>query len=292
MKKHLSNALVMAVLLVASYAAFSIITDMWWPAFGQQAPPISNSGGVVLDTGTVSRVKPIRRADGATAPDRVDTYGGYIVTNTIPTKHTLADEGSYFVASMTAGSSQAIFNGTSFSATSGLIALKNNDQQGNPNSKRMYLDYVKLFGWSAVPTSATSVHMLVATDNINRAPSAGSTTMTINNVNMDDYTGSIAQAYAVNLQSAQMTIPAAGPSVRQLTQCLLSSRIPVVQDSMECYFGAVEGAGGSIGTTAGRVVTNGAPVVIGAQQWAIFHVWMPSAAAVGSAELEVAWWER
>jgi hypothetical protein len=90
-----------------------------------------------------------------------------------------------------------------------------------------------------------------------------------------------------------LTIPAAGSAARQVTQCMLRSQIPVVRDSLECYFGAVDGAGGAMGTTGGRFVANGAPVVIGPQQWAIFHVWLPSqTGTTATAEYELAWWER
>lgn len=251
--------------------------------------------------GYPQRSKPTKNYDSRTAaiPARFSPFGEVYVQNPVPTKHLLADEGSYYVAGTTTSTSigSSITMGTmgtsvSFSATKAALVLKNNDQPG-PNSKRIYLDYVKFFNWTTAPTSAVSVNMAVEVDNVNRAPTAGNGTLTIVNANMDDATGSIANAFGFNIATtSMMTVPSAGAAARQVTQCMLKSQIPVVRDSLEAYFGAVEGAGGTMGTTGGRFVTNCAPVIIGPQQFVLIHVWAPSAAADPNTEYEMAWWER
>lgn len=251
-----------------------------------------------LMSGYTARSKPATRADSSTtiAGSRFGRYGESYVNSIVSTTHTLADEGSYFTAIVSVGSSQLYdaANSTSFSATKAVLALNNNDIAGAA-AKRIYIDNVKLFNWTNVPTSSLSVNMAVSLDNTSRAPTANNGSMTINNVNMDDGSASIARAYYVNAQvGAGMTVPAAGTAVRQVTQCMLRSAIAVVRDSLECWFGAPGGNGGSVGTTGGRVVVSGAPIVIGPQQWALFHVWFPSAAAASVAgnEFELSWWER
>ena len=260
-------------------------------AMGQS---FSNYSNAILN-GFVARTKPTPSLDSVSAPGvaRFSRYREPVVMNMVPTMHNLSDEGSYFTAVVSIGSSQ-LFDASllaTFSATRAVMALNNNDT----GTKRIYLDYVKLFNWTNVPTSSISVNMLVAVDSTSRLPTANNGSMTVQSANMDDVTGTIARAYYVNAQvGGGMTVPAAGSTGRQVTQCMLRSSIAVVRDSLECYFGAVDGAGGALGTAAGRFVANGAPVIIGPQQWATFHIWFPSAAAaaVAGAEFELGWWER
>jgi hypothetical protein len=263
-------------------------------AMGQGFNTISN----VILSGFTQRAKPTARTDSASALSgaRFGRYGEHYVSNVVPNKVLLADEGSYFVSgtttSVSIGSPNTIpfTQSTAFSATKAVFVIKNNDSVGG---KRIYLDYVKLFNWTTAPTSAVSVNMAVELDNVTRTPTAGGTAQTVVNANMDDATGSIALLTAVGSGAPLMlTVPAAGAGARQVTQCLLKSQIPVVRDSLECYFGAVDGSGGTMGATGGRFVSNGAPVVIGPQQYAVFHIWAPSAAADPNAEYELAWWER
>jgi hypothetical protein len=71
-------------------------------------------------------------------------YGEQYVLPLISTKHLLADEGSYFIATNpTPGTALAYNVQAAFSDTVPLLYIQNNDSKANPLAKRMYLDYIK-----------------------------------------------------------------------------------------------------------------------------------------------------
>jgi len=82
-------------------------------------------------------------------------YGEQYVLPLIPTKHLLADEGSYFIATNpTPGTALAYNVQAAFSDTVPLFYVQNNDSKANPFGKRLYLDYIKLICTTA-PASST-----------------------------------------------------------------------------------------------------------------------------------------
>jgi hypothetical protein len=243
----------------------------------------------------VQRAKGPKSTDGV-APQflRVGQLGEQYSLSLFPTKHLLADEGSQFYATNpTIGTAVTYAITASFSATTPAFAIKNNDVPGG-NYKRVYLDFVRIAftGTGAtVPASAIGAQLAVVLDNINRAPTAGNVAITPQNTNMDDTSGTIATVQAFS--SGNLTVPAAGPSARTVARAWLRHVIPVTQDELLCFFGGIEGGGGVIGSTAGRVVSACPAVVIGPQQWALIYIWFPSnATTAGVFEYDLGWVER
>ncbi len=243
----------------------------------------------------VSRTKPRKYPDGA-APMavRFGSYGEPYALSPIPTKHLLTDEGSYFYATNPAIDTQVTYGiQATFSDTAGTFAIKNNDQPGGA-FKRIYLDFVRIAFTGAtpvVPVTAIGAKMVVRVDNINRAPTANNASLTVVNPNMDDMTGTIANVQA--FAAGTLTLPAAGPSIRTAARAWMRHCIPVTQDELICMFGGIEAGGGTVGTTAGRVVSAAPAVVIGPQQWALIHIYFPgNATTAGAFEYDLGWWER
>src|SRR5262245_59353979 len=128
----------------------------------------------------VSRALPQPFPDTQEVPLRASRYGGLLVDPVVPTKHLLAEEGSYYVVTNPTPGTKIDYGsaGTqaSFSDTVPFMLLKNNDA---PGGKRVYLDYVKLIqiGGTA-PATTTSVQFAAKLDNKNRDNSAGTLTTT------------------------------------------------------------------------------------------------------------------
>jgi len=256
------------------------VSSPYFP-FPQTVPPI------------VARTKRPRSVDGGPPPgQRFDGYGAISITNPVPTKHVLADEGSYFYATNPTIDTQVTYGIlASFSDTSATFAINNSD---SPTGKRIYMDFVRIAFTGAapvIPASAIGAKMVVRLDSANRAPTAGNVSITPVNTNGDDPTGSIAKLSAFS--GAAMTLPAVGTAVKTAARAWMRHAIPVTQDELICLFGSLEAGGGVVGTAAGRVVSACNPVVIGPQQWALFHIYFPSNATTAAAfEYDLGWWER
>ena len=242
-----------------------------------------------------SRRLPATTLDGVSAaiPPRASRYNETYGLNPIPTKHLLADEGAYFVAgNVTAGTGIALGVLAAISYTAGAVyCVQNTSTPGDPNAKRLYLDYIKQIV-TVVPASSTGVRLVGQLDILaSRLPSANNVTFTNYNTNSDDSTKSA--AVVQGFSTAPMTTTAAtGTSMRQVAN-LSNGNLPVLNDELVFKFGSVDFAGFGTGTTAASKVVHGAPIVIGPGQFALFYEWFPSNSSTGlSAESEIGWFER
>lgn len=244
------------------------------------------------------RTKPVPLSDGVVAGTyaRASRYGDLSVQSLVPTKHLLADEGSYFTAgNATPGTGIALSAAvTAFADTTGFFVIRNTAPVGGV---RMYLDCLKLI-LTAATTAVQSVDFEVKTDTIVRSPStvANGTTLTNVNTNQDDGTASQAVVIAYNNAGA-MTIPASSAFARQVARGHAATGLHFAGDSIILQFGASERSS-TPGLTAVRAsgpsqtVCDVAPVIIGPQQTAVIYRWSLTEAAAVTYEYELAWWER
>ena len=228
--------------------------------------------------------------DGTPQMPRLGRYGEQEVENLINSHHRLADEGSYYITqSPTPGTGIAYALTTAFSDTAGcFLAFKNNAAANDPNAKRVYLDYVKLI-CTVAPTSATAAHCVVKIDNTNRNPTGG-TALTPGGSSMDNSAGSVAQ-----ISAGALTLGAVGSSARQVGREVLRTVIAVVGDAFVLKFGNIEAPPGQVinGANPTRFSYNFGPVIIGAQSFALVHLWFPANATTPpSFEVETGHWER
>lgn len=251
----------------------------------------------VLGWARISRGLPQPDTDTDPIPNRVSRYGENFVSPVVPTKHNLADEGSYFVASNpTPGTGVAHALVTAFSATSALFAIKNGWTPTDPKAKRLYLDRLTLM-LTAAPTAGVSLEFLIVLDPADRTPSANTTTIRGVNVNGDDSTASPADIEAFN--AGALTVPAAGKLARQAARIKMPVGLNIIGDVYEVQFGGVDQGMAAPPLTAikaaqpAKVVAHAAPVIVGPGQWCVIHRWaLTEATTPPSYEWELGYFER
>ncbi|HZT29231.1 MAG TPA: hypothetical protein VFA33_05075 [Bryobacteraceae bacterium] len=224
-------------------------------------------------------------------------YGEQFVLPLTVTKHVLADEGSYFIATnVTPGTAQAYNIQAAFSDTTPLLYIQNNDSKANPFGKRMYLDYIKLICTTA-PASATGARFAIKTDPQLRTLSTNNTlAITPTSPNSDVAMQSVCSINAQNNSSASVLTASSG-SARVVANGSMGG-LPIVGDEFVLVCGAAD-PGAYPGLTAaqavcpGRKVTGIPPVILGPNSALTVYAWFPGNAATGlSFEFEMGWWER
>lgn len=249
----------------------------------------------VITRRLTSRVKPQAQTEQDQGGDdaRGSRYGEAYVLTMVPTKHMLADEGSYFVTTNPTPSTLIAYGAggtqTTFSDTVGFLVIKNNASA--IDGRRVYLDYLKILVGGTVPATATSTQVAIRVDAAgkDRTPTANSSLLGPVNVNADDSTGSQAQIWAPN--AGTITVPAASGSARLVSRGTLKVGISVTLEEYLLAFGCVDGP--SAGVAAQTQVDRSPPMVLGPQQFAVIHLWQPGAATNPlSFEFELAHWER
>ena len=224
-------------------------------------------------------------------------YGEQYVLPLIPTKHLLADEGSYFIATNpTPGTALAYNIQAAFSDTVPLFYVQNNDSKANPFGKRLYLDYIKLICTTA-PASGTGARFAIKTDPAIRTISTNNTTaITPTSPNSDVATQSVC---SLNVQSnaTASALSASSTSARLVANASVGG-IPVVGDELVLVCGPVD-PGAYAGLTAAQAVCAGRkvsclpPIILGPNSALTLYAWFPGNAATGlSYEFDVGWWER
>ena len=223
-------------------------------------------------------------------------YGEQYVLPLISTKHLLADEGSYFIATNpTPGAALAYNVQAAFSDTVPLLYIQNNDSKANPLGKRMYLDYIKLI-CSVAPASSTGARFAVKTDR-RCAPSPPTTRPQSRRPRRTQIW--------LHSRSVRSTRKAARPHrrCRRPRRRLAWSPMPAWAASRWWAMNSswsvarssrrVPGPDGGSATCAGRKVSCLPPIVLGPNSALTLYAWFPGNAATGlSCEFEVGWWGR
>ena len=224
-------------------------------------------------------------------------YGEQYVLSLVPTKHLLADEGSYFIATtVTPGTGQGYNIQAAFSDTTPLLYIQNNDSKANPFGKRMYLDYIKLI-CTVVPATATGVRFAIKTDPQLRTLSTNNTLgLTPTSPNSDVATQSVCSVNAQN--SATASVLTASSGAARVVAYASMGGIPVVGEELVLLCGSAD-PGAYNGLTAAEAVCPGRrvscipPIILGPNSALTLYGWFPGNATTGlSFELEMGWWER
>lgn len=252
----------------------------------------------VENYGEVHRNLPIPLVENTPGIMRVGRYGDARTESIVPTKHVLADEGTYYVATNpTPGTGVAYGSGgtqTSFSDTVPFLIIQNTDTQTNSTNKRIYLDYIKIIQFSGTaPASTTSVQLAAKVDTALRTNTAGTmTTITPVSVNCDMPSSPIGRLLCP--AGAVATIPAASSAARIVGREQIKGGPTLLLDQYNLSFGCVDVAtGGGYLTTVAAYNSRMAPVVLGAQQSLVLHLWLPAGATNPfTFEFEAGWWER
>lgn len=235
--------------------------------------------------GDVRRAKPAFNADAVKALLRQFSFGELVVANMLADEMAQAEEGSLFSAvNPTPGTGIAQTIQTTFSATNGILTLRNNAANAN---KRIYPKLLRLIN-TVAGASATRSEALVSVDNITRYSSGGSSIATLANRNMDDATASEAVVHF-----GALTLAAESGSVRRVSRFQLRTAIMVAFEEWVIRFGTGEGDGAVLAGTAPSVIKNLPAVVLGQGDSMQVHLWNPgNAVTAPSWEFELCWLER
>lgn len=234
-----------------------------------------------------SRGKPQRNPDTNYREQRGDPYGSNFIYPLGMTKHGYADEGSYFIASDSAGRATAAAP-TSFSDTAPLCMITNTDSASNPQAKLVYVDYLRAIETSA-GTAGVSFLIKVELDSISRF-SSGGTTITPNNVNANDGTKPVSQLIVLPTTTA---VTANNRNITNSAVVLPTVTTPIaVNSEWVAYFGGDGAKFGFVSGSFGWAGSSYGPLIIGPQQAAIFPFIITSQSAASSWQLECGVWER
>lgn len=217
--------------------------------------------------------------------------------------YTLADEGSYYMAtSVTAAAGNAA--GTGIATTTSVVDdaatasathaqnvpvmyMLNQNAASDPNARTIYLSYLKMLV-TAVPTSATFWNYLFRADSTQRYTSGG-TTIVPTNLNP----GSSLRSGALVIFGAVLTTPLPSTNARVLSSGAVQSSIPVAKDLWIFTFGDVVAPTNILTATGAKNITIPCGPVIIPPQWTIvLEMWGASNAAAPAWEFELGYVER
>lgn len=247
---------------------------------------------IILPGEAVTGVRTVADGTAQSLYARGTTYGDGFVYPVGSQRQNLAGEGSYWVYTSAApGTTIAYGSGgtqTSFLDTVAFLVVKNN----NPSSskKRVFLDYLKILVSGTVPAAATSTQFAVKCDTGSRTPTANFTGPT---TPVGANSTSVAFGTQVWCPSANtITVPAV-QSARVVGRGSLRQVISVTLDEYVLKFGSDDLVGLTNGAGAGRFGGNCAAVILQPQEFAIVHLWQPSATTSPlTCEIELTGWER
>lgn len=219
-------------------------------------------------------------------------FGQEITGHIFPSKHFLADEGSYFVTTNpTPGSSLLYMLQTAFSDTVPFLYLQNNDSGGGKN---LYLDYIKLI-CTVSPASTTQAFSAVKIDGFRTVTTNHLSALAPVSPNTNVLAPSIASILVQNSTTASAL--SASSNASRLVSRTSAGGIPIAGDELVWEFGGDDFVDDP-GTTAtravpGREITVTCPIIIGPQMALTMYLWFPGNAATAlQYEFEMGWFEK
>ncbi len=250
--------------------------------------PIGSEGFVARQQASVPRLQ-----DNLFRPPRQSGYSENLVQNIVNGSNAVADEGAYFVATNATPGTSIAFGGAavvSFTDTTGVgLVLQNTDVVGGPNSKRIYLDYIRLVTTTgALPNTAVAQQFWGGIDNVLTRYTSGGTSLTPVNPNMDASNKSVAKVVVGAITAVALS--AGG----RLTQRFAGrTGINIIGDEVLIKFGGVEGGASNQATVvANRQVVNAPPHIIAPGCTYALGQYNANQTAAPIMEYEIGWYER
>ena len=253
----------------------------------------------VLTRHQVSRVKPTLTPQNTDVDSRCMGDGAAFVQNLMSTKHSLVDEGSYFVTTNPIPQTVLAYGsaGTqaAFSDTVPFMQLINTAGPQDANAPIVFFDYLKLLqiGGTA-PATTTSVGYAIKVDNGFRASTAGTPVGAVP-VCPNQQLATVAPAgRVIYFTGAVATIPAASAAARLVSRGQLKGGPTLVLDEYCLASGMVDSpANGGYLTTVATYTTRCPPIAVGPGQSMTIHLFLPGGATSPfSYEFELGHFER
>lgn len=257
----------------------------------------------VILKGLVARTLPAAQSDGdeSNIAARVSRYGDQLAIQVGGPRQGLVDEGSYFIATNPTPGTGIAPNAveTSFSDTRGFFVIKNTEDPGNPQAKRIYMDYLKLILLATAPTATVSQHFALKRSKISREPTTAANRTLLSPVQMASASGRASIARPMSYANAgAMTVPASAAEDPVVGRVCLPTSLGIAGDEYLLKFGsddlgAVAGLTAVRATAPARIVGLLPPVVIEAGESLVIHRWwLTEATNAPNFEFELAWYER
>lgn len=251
--------------------------------------------------GRVSKLLPQALADNTDTDLRLSRYGEQVAIPLVPTKHALADEGSYFVATNpTPGTGiQLNANVNAFSDTNALFVINNTEQAASAQAKRIYLDYLKLLLLATAPTGTVSMEFALKRSTISREPTTAANRTLLVPANLAGASSRATIARVMSYANAgAMTVPASLLSDPVLSRARIVTSLGIAGDEYLVKFGGddmsvVQGLTAARAAAVARIATSTPPIIVEPGEWLVIHMWwLTSATTAATFEFELAWWER
>lgn len=250
-----------------------------------------------------SRTLPAAHIDGQDEDiaARGSRYGEQLAIQVGSGRQGLVDEGSYFVATNPTPGTGIAPNAveTSFSDTRGFFVIKNTEDPGNSQGKRVYLDYLKLILLATAPTATVSLHFAAKRSKISREPTTAANRTLLTPVPLAGAAGRASICRPMCYANAgAMTVPASAAEDPVVGRVCLPTSLGIAGDEYVLKFGA-DDLGAIAGLTAvratapARIVGQLPPVVIEPGESLVLHRWwLTEATNAPNFEFELAWYER
>ncbi len=243
--------------------------------------------------GLASRGAPTKIANNTVGPVRTSQYGELVTRQIGNFRHTLADQGSYFIAhnitndaaSSLAGHVAPVLVDADATMTKPLIFCRN--PSAASADVRCYLDFIEIEVVTA-GASGTTMNWAAQIDTGATRYSSGTVeTLTVVNPNMQ----STATANLVTL-AGPVVVGAESPACRAIGHGQLRSAIEFAGDRTTYRFGGQPGSGANVvAGAASRHLVTLPPVVLGSTDQFLLAIYAPSQGSAGVYKVRMGWWE-
>lgn len=242
--------------------------------------------------GLAIRGLPTKIGAGVRGDLRLSQYGEAVVLPVGNFRHTLADQGSYFVAhnptndaaTTLAGHAAPVLADADATMTKPLVFMRNASAAGS--DIRCYLDYIEIEVVLAGATGTTANWAAQLDTGATRVTTAGSAFTNVN-PNMQSL-----EAPVLAVQGGAVITGAETTSVRELGHGQIRSAIEFIGDRLTFRFGGEPSPGANVvAGAASRHLITLPPVVLGAADQFLLALYAPSQNAAGIYKVRCGWWE-
>lgn len=242
--------------------------------------------------GLASRGLPTKISSNTRGPVRTDQYGNVMTLPIGNFRHTLADQGTYFIAhnptndasTTLAGHTAPVLVDADATMTKPILFLRN--PTAASQDLRCYLDFVEIEVVTAGASGTTMNWAAQLDTGATRITTAG-TDFTRVNPNMQSTT-----VPSLAVQGGAPVVGAETSSARDLGFGQIRAAIEFAGDRTTFRFGGSASSGANVvAGAASRHLVNLPPVVLGATDSFLLALYAPSQNAAGIYKVRLGWWE-
>ena len=242
--------------------------------------------------GLAIRGLPSKIGAGVRGDIRLSQYGELVTLPVGNFRHTLADQGTYFIAhnptndasTTLAGHAAPVLADADATMTKPLIFMRNESAAGE--DIRCYIDFIEIEVVTAGANGTTSNWAAQLDTGATRVTTAG-TSLTRLNPNMQS-----TETPSLAVQGGVVVTGAESANVRELGHGQIRAAIEVAGDRVTFRFGGEPSPGANVvASAASRHLITLPPVVLGATDQLLLAMYAPSQSAASVYKVRCGWWE-